>query len=49
MTFNDTSSCRFLEAGSFKRLIGTPIVGGPAEVPVSREERSDARGAARLA
>jgi uncharacterized heparinase superfamily protein len=42
VTFNDTSSCRFLETGSFKRLIGTPIVSGPTKVPVSREERSDA-------
>ncbi len=42
VTFNDTSSCRFLETGSFKRLIGTPIVSGPENVPVSREERADA-------
>jgi uncharacterized heparinase superfamily protein len=42
VVFNDTSSCRFLESGSFKRLIGTPIVSGPANVPVSREDRSDA-------
>ena len=40
--FNDTSSCRFLETGSFKRLIGTPIVSGPTNVPVAREERGDA-------
>ena len=42
VVFNDTSSCRFLEGGSFKRLIGTPIVSGPTHVPVAREERSDA-------
>ena len=42
VAFNDTSSCRFLESGSFKRLIGTPILAGPAQVPVSREERPDA-------
>jgi len=42
VVFNDTSSCRFLEGGSFKRLIGTPIVGGPGDVQVSREDRGDA-------
>jgi uncharacterized heparinase superfamily protein len=41
VTFNDTSSSRFLESNSFKRLIGTPIVSGPTNIPVSREERSD--------
>jgi uncharacterized heparinase superfamily protein len=42
VVFNDTSSCRFLEGGSFKRLLGTPIVSGPANIQVSREERADA-------
>jgi uncharacterized heparinase superfamily protein len=42
VTFNDTSSCRFLEDGSFKRLLGTPIVSGPANIQVSREDRPDA-------
>jgi uncharacterized heparinase superfamily protein len=42
VTFNDTSSCRFLESGSFKRLLGTPIVSGPADIQVAREERPDA-------
>jgi uncharacterized heparinase superfamily protein len=42
VVFNDTSSCRFLEGGSFKRLLGTPIVSGPADIQVSREERADA-------
>ncbi len=41
VVFNDTSSCRFLETGSFKRLIGTPIVSGPTHVPVSREDQDD--------
>ena len=36
VVFNDTSSCRFLEGGSFKRLLGTPIVSGPRRVQVSR-------------
>jgi uncharacterized heparinase superfamily protein len=42
VVFNDTSSCRFLETGSFKRIIGTPIVSGPKTIPVAREERPDA-------
>ncbi len=41
VTFNDTSSSRFLESSSFKRLIGTPIVSGPTNIPASREERTD--------
>jgi uncharacterized heparinase superfamily protein len=42
VVFNDTSSCRFLEGSSFKRLLGTPIVGGPSNVQISREDRGDA-------
>jgi uncharacterized heparinase superfamily protein len=42
VVFNDTSSCRFLETSSFKKLIGTPIVDGPEQVSVAREERADA-------
>jgi uncharacterized heparinase superfamily protein len=42
VVFNDTSSCRFLESGSFKRLLGTPIVSGPIDIQVTREERGDA-------
>ena len=42
VVFNDTSSCRFLEGGSFKRIIGTPIVSGPSNVQISREDRGDA-------
>jgi uncharacterized heparinase superfamily protein len=39
VTFNDTSSCRFLESGSIRRLFaGSPIVGGPSDVTVSRED-----------
>jgi uncharacterized heparinase superfamily protein len=41
VVFNDTSSCRFLESGSFKRLLGTPIVSGPIDIQVSREDRDD--------
>jgi len=37
--FNDTSSCRFLTAESLKSLLGAPILSGPADVQVSRQER----------
>ena len=42
VALNDTSSCRFLETGTFKRLIGTPIMSGPKNVPVAREEANGA-------
>jgi uncharacterized heparinase superfamily protein len=42
VTLNDTSSCRFLAAGALQRLLGVPIVAGPADIPVAREERGDA-------
>jgi uncharacterized heparinase superfamily protein len=38
VTFNDTSSCRFLETQTFRRLFGSPIVDGPRRVAVIREE-----------
>ncbi len=39
VTFNDQSSCHFLESGSFRGLLfGTPIVAGPHTVPLEREE-----------
>ncbi len=41
VVFNDTSSCHFLESGSFKWLLGTPIVSGPTDTQVSREDRGD--------
>jgi uncharacterized heparinase superfamily protein len=42
VTLNDTSSCRFLESGALKQLIfGAPIIGGPKNVPVTREDRPD--------
>jgi uncharacterized heparinase superfamily protein len=42
VTFNDTSSCRFLETHSFRRLLsGTPIVAGPHAVTAERDERPD--------
>lgn len=41
VVFNDTSSCRFLESGSFKGLLGTPIVSGPTDTHMAREDRDD--------
>lgn len=42
VTFNDTSSCRFLESGPFRRLLsGMPIVTGPRNVQVEREDTPD--------
>jgi uncharacterized heparinase superfamily protein len=37
--FNDTSSCRFLTSESLKPLLGAPILAGPADVQVTRQER----------
>ena len=49
VTFNDKSSCRFLESGSLRKLLfGMPIVGGPRQVKVERDEPGR-RMAARLA
>jgi len=43
VTFNDTSSCRFIESGPIKRMLyGTPMIAGPREVAVAREEQADA-------
>ena len=41
VTFNDASSCQFLESGGLRRVFGTPIVAGPKSVPVMRETRAD--------
>jgi len=42
-TLNERSSCQFLESAPMKRLLsGIPIVAGPRNVPVEREEREDA-------
>lgn len=41
VTFNDASSCQFLESGAFRRTVGVPIVAGPTEVPVTRETNAD--------
>jgi uncharacterized heparinase superfamily protein len=37
VTFNDASSCRFVESGAIRRLLnGTPIVSGPRRVTAER-------------
>jgi uncharacterized heparinase superfamily protein len=42
VTFNDTSSCRFVESKSLRRLLGgTPIVSGPHRVTATRHESDD--------
>jgi uncharacterized heparinase superfamily protein len=42
VTFNDTSSCRFLESGTLKQLaFGAPIIGGPKDVRATRDDRPD--------
>src|SRR6266849_2449586 len=39
-TFNDTSSCGFVESGPIKRMLsGVPMVGGPRTVAAAREEQ----------
>ena len=39
VTFNDTSSCRFLTSEPLKNLLGAPILSGPTDVQVTRQER----------
>jgi uncharacterized heparinase superfamily protein len=41
VTFNEKSSCRFIESNAVKRLMqGVPIIGGPREVAISRDEQA---------
>ncbi len=43
VTFNDASSAEFVDAPAFRRVLGgSPMLGGPSHVTVSREERPDA-------
>jgi uncharacterized heparinase superfamily protein len=43
VTFNDVSSCRFMESRLIRWLMrGTPIVSGPRQVTVNRDEDGDA-------
>jgi uncharacterized heparinase superfamily protein len=42
VTFNNASSARFVELASFRRVLGgSPILGGPNRITVSREEDND--------
>jgi uncharacterized heparinase superfamily protein len=41
VVFNDTSSCRFMTSESLKPLLGVPILSGPTDVKVSRQEREN--------
>jgi uncharacterized heparinase superfamily protein len=42
-TLNETSSAQFVEAPLFRRVLGgSPLLGGPSRISVSREERPDA-------
>jgi uncharacterized heparinase superfamily protein len=39
VTFNDMSSARFVDSGPIRRLLqGMPLIGGPQDIPVTREE-----------
>jgi uncharacterized heparinase superfamily protein len=42
VSFNAASSCRFITMNSLRRLVGTPIVAGPTDVPVSRQDHDHA-------
>src|SRR5215510_7412692 len=43
VTFNDVSSCHFMDSSLIKRLMrGTPIASGPRQVTVEREEEGGA-------
>jgi uncharacterized heparinase superfamily protein len=42
VTFNDASSAQFVESPVFRRVLGgSPMLGGPSRVSVTREERAD--------
>ena len=42
VTFNDASSCRFLESRRLRRLLfGAPIISGPRDVRLTREDSAD--------
>jgi len=43
VTFNDTSSARFVTAPAFRRVLGgAPMLGGPSRVAVTRDDQPDA-------
>jgi uncharacterized heparinase superfamily protein len=37
VTFNDSSSCQFLDSPAIRRVFGVPIVNGPSHVSVARD------------
>jgi uncharacterized heparinase superfamily protein len=41
VTFNDISSCRFLDSAAFRALFGVPIVDGPGDVTVARDNEDE--------
>jgi uncharacterized heparinase superfamily protein len=41
-TFNEASSCRFRDVRAFKTLIGVPVVAGPTNVTLTREDHEEA-------
>ncbi len=42
VTFNNASSARFVEVASFRRVLGgSPMLGGPSKIAVSRDENHD--------
>ncbi len=42
VTFNEVSSAQFVETAAFRNLLGgSPMLGGPSQVSVSRDERPD--------
>jgi len=42
VTFNDASSCQFLESRRLKRLLfGTPIISGPRDLRLAREDKAE--------
>ena len=43
VTFNDASSARFVESATFRHVLGgSPMLGGPGNVAVNRDDRADA-------
>jgi uncharacterized heparinase superfamily protein len=40
-TVNDLSSCRFVNSGTLKNLVGTPILSGPRKVHVKRQDTAE--------
>jgi len=43
VTFNESSSARFVESATFRRVLGgSPMLGGPRNVAVTRDDRDDA-------